>query len=78
MAGATDKNFRDMSVPYTDAELEEFRPLFKSMKTYNPEGDYIETIEYPELCRLMRYERTEEQLKTYQEYWAKNYDGKVT
>lgn len=73
----TSNNYRDMTKPFTETEVQEFRPLFTSMKTYNADGDYIRTIEFPELCRLMKFERTEETLKTYEQFWAKYYDGKV-
>lgn len=69
--------YRDMTVAYTDAELDEFRPLFKSLKTYDPSNDTIGAIDFGEVCRLMRYERTEEQIESYQVFFDKYHQGKV-
>lgn len=58
-----------MSIPYTETELEELRPQFQLLETYNSAGD---------VCKLTRLARCEEQMKSYQEFWDKYYEGKVS
>lgn len=67
-----------MSIPFTDAELDEFRPLFKCLKSYDPIDDTIQSVDFTEAARLIRYERTEEQMEGYKVFFDKHHEGKVT
>ena len=66
--------YRDMSVPYTEKELEELEALFKALPTYRDGA--AETSDMAAICKLMRYERTPEQILAYKHYCDRNF-GKV-
>jgi len=68
--------FRDMTIPYTDQEIQDLRDIFRSLPTCT--NDTILTTDFPALVIGMRYERTPEQIQAYQKYWLERNGGKLT
>ena len=66
--------YRDMSIPYTEKELEELEVLFKALPTFRDGA--VETSDMAAICKMMRYERTPEQVLAYKDYWDRAF-GKV-
>ena len=70
--------YRDMTVPYSEAEIEEVRITFKTRPSYKPEdGGTISVDEVPQILEAMRMERNPEQVQAYKDYWITHFNGRL-
>jgi len=67
--------YRDMSIPYTEEELQALRELICSLPTYKDGNVYADDI--PAVVKAMRYERTPEQIQAYDKYWRESFGGSM-
>jgi len=69
--------FRDMSLPYTENELEGLRRLFRTMPTFK--NGFISTSkDFPQLIEVVKWGRTPEQVQNYVDYFHLFYGGKLS
>ena len=68
-------DYRDMSVPYSEEELECVVKIFKSMPTLK--DDSIASTEISALMEAMRYKRTPEQSAAYTKHWDLLFGGRI-
>jgi len=47
------------------------------MKSFRAEDETISSADLPELLNLMKYERSEEQVKQYVDFWDTNFGGRA-
>ena len=71
----SDSDYRDMSVPMTEEELENMVQIFKSMPTFK--DDSILSSDIPAVLERVRYKRTPEQVEAYKKHWDILFGGKI-
>lgn len=72
----SESEYRDMTIPYTEKELEYLVQFFKSLPSYK--NDAASVGDFPEILKGLKFKRSPEQVQAYQNYWKQLNGGTIS